>query len=96
MRQIVVLNKVAVRKGHYGYNEATGVNGDMGEMDILDPTMVAEALKKEETHNHGGGGGGMGGIGFQSPVRSCGSQEQEWPSLAALITRSAIPVQQYE
>ncbi|GAA0719037.1 chaperonin GroEL [Dokdonella soli] len=30
---------------------------------ITTEAMVAEAPKKEESHNHGGGGGGMGGMG---------------------------------
>jgi len=36
----VVLNKVASKKGNYGYNASTGEYGDMIDMGILDPTKV--------------------------------------------------------
>jgi len=36
----VVLNEVAMGKGNYGYNAATGEYGDMIEAGILDPTKV--------------------------------------------------------
>ena len=36
----VVLANVAVKKGNYGYNAATGEYGDMIKMGILDPTKV--------------------------------------------------------
>ncbi|MBT8110858.1 MAG: hypothetical protein KJO27_09040 [Gammaproteobacteria bacterium] len=36
----VVLNAVALGKGNYGYNAATGEYGDMIEQGILDPTKV--------------------------------------------------------
>jgi len=37
----VVTNNVEAGEGNYGYNAATGEYGDMIEMGILDPTLVA-------------------------------------------------------
>lgn len=39
----VVANNVKAGEGHYGYNAATGVYGDMIDMGILDPTKVTRS-----------------------------------------------------
>jgi chaperonin GroEL len=45
----VVLNKVVEGKGNFGYNAATGEDGDLVEMGVLDPTKVTP-LRTAERH----------------------------------------------
>src|SRR5690554_3508830 len=45
----VVLNAVLEGKGNYGYNAATGQNGDMVEFGIIDPTKVTRLALQNAT-----------------------------------------------